>query len=143
MAGAAQNLKEMMWRRHRNPWSGWTRVALMPPLAIALWYHHWVALALCIIAIVTNPFWFGPPQSDGAWMTRAVDGEKIWLARADWLEKAVLLGPSVVFSFILIWALYVHDPVWTTISAVTAIGHKFLFLFYCVRIADQNPRDHA
>lgn len=132
------SLKEVMWVRHRNPWSGWSRVLVGIAMGHALWLHHWPYLVLACLAAITNPFWFPPPKSGKAWMTRAVDGERLWLARADWLDKAVMFGPSTILTFVLIWALYQQDAVWTALSGVTVVAHKFLFLFVCVRLADQE-----
>ena len=133
-----KKFSNIMWSRHRNPWSGWTRVAVGFAMGHALWLHHWPYLALTLLAAITNPFWFPPPKREGAWMTRAVDGERLWLGKADWLDKAVMFGPSTVLTFILIWALYSRVPLWTAITAITVVVHKFLFLFYCVRINDKK-----
>lgn len=134
------SLKELMWSRHRNPWSGWTRVLVGFAMGHALWLHDWTYLAITIVAVITNPFWFPAPKRDDAWMTRAVDGERLWLDQADWLDKSVFFGPSAVMSLVLIWALYLQDPIWSAIAGATVVIHKFLFLFFCVRLVDTVNR---
>jgi hypothetical protein len=31
-----------VWRRHANPWSGWTRVTVLPILVLAIWSRVWI-----------------------------------------------------------------------------------------------------
>jgi hypothetical protein len=140
---SARQLKETMWRRHRNPWSGWTRVPLGFLLGIALWYHSWIAIAVCALAAVTNPFWFPPPKSGDSWMTRAVDGEKIWLARAGRLERFLLLALPGVQGIPLIWALWMNQPVWTAYFAAWALAQKTAFVIWTADIARHTDYNRA
>ena len=45
-----------VWARHANPWSGWTRVAILPLFVLAIWSRAWlgwwalVPLALLVVA---------------------------------------------------------------------------------------------
>lgn len=76
-----------VWKRHANPWSGWTRVASLPLLAMAIWSRTWIgpwSLALVITVclwIWLNPRLFGKPKSLDNWMSQGVLGERIWLDR--------------------------------------------------------------
>lgn len=78
-----------VWDRHANPWSGWTRVATMPVLTIAIWSRVWlgwwslVPISLVVVWIWINPRLFPPPKSLDNWMSRGVLGERIWLAAED------------------------------------------------------------
>lgn len=80
-------LDEEGWARHANPWSGWTRFATLPLLALAgwsrVWIGHWWLLLLAILLawLWVNPRLFQPPANQDGWMTRAVFGEKLWAAR--------------------------------------------------------------
>lgn len=80
-------MDDAAWDRHTNPWSGWTRVATLPVLTIAIWSRVWIgywsllAIGICLIWIWINPRMFPKPASTKNWMSRGVLGERIWLAR--------------------------------------------------------------
>jgi hypothetical protein len=48
MADVFRSLERLMamddrvWRRHANPWSGWTRVTALPLLVLAIWSRVWI-----------------------------------------------------------------------------------------------------
>ena len=132
-----RQLSNIMWERHRTPWSGWTRVPIGFLLAGALWFHHWPLLAAAILLAITNPLWFSPPDRSDAFMTRAVDGERLWLGRVTLVEEAIVLGPVVVLSLVLIWALYVNAGIWALIAGLTVLVHKILFLIDCAGLPAQ------
>ena len=73
-------LSDRMWERHTNPWSGWTRVLIMPVLAYGLYTHNWWVLVGTAIWAVINPMVF--PKSDRIdnWMSKGVIGERIYYA---------------------------------------------------------------
>ena len=80
-------MDEATWARHANPWSGWTRVATLPLLVLALWSRAWIgpwwAAALVLVLLGwtwVNPRAFPPPRSTANWMSRGVLGERHWLA---------------------------------------------------------------
>ena len=79
-------MDEHAWQRHANPWSGWTRVAILPALTIALWSRVWIGwwsaipVAFLVVWIWINPRIFPPPKTHQAWISRGVQGERIWLA---------------------------------------------------------------
>ncbi len=81
----AMGMSDATWDRHANPWSGWTRVATMPLLTLALWSRTWLGwwslLPIMLVAlwIWVNPRLFPPPRSLDNWMSRGVLGERIWL----------------------------------------------------------------
>ncbi|MEM6491570.1 MAG: DUF6653 family protein [Pseudomonadota bacterium] len=74
------------WRRHANPWSGWTRVASGPLLFAAVWSAHgigwWSLVPIAAVTLWTwlNPRLFAPPAHYEAWVSRAVLGERAWIA---------------------------------------------------------------
>jgi len=75
------------WHRHMNPWSGWSRLSVLPLLVISIWSHIWIGwvsiipVLLVLIWTWLNPRLFGQPQSTDNWMSQGVMGERIWLAR--------------------------------------------------------------
>ena len=75
-AAAAFRLDAEGWARHANPWSGWTRFATLPLLALACWSRAWIGwwaalpLALLLAWLWLNPRAFPPPRRWDAWMSR-------------------------------------------------------------------------
>lgn len=76
-----------VWARHANPWSGWSRVSILPLLAIAVWSRVWIGwwalvpIMAMLIWTWLNPRLFPPPASTDNWMSKGVLGERIWLLR--------------------------------------------------------------
>lgn len=75
------------WKRHANPWSGWTRVPILPLLVLAIWSRVWIGWGalLPIIGLLlwtwVNPHLFPPPASTENWMSKGVLGERVWMNR--------------------------------------------------------------
>ena len=132
---------EIMWQRHRHPASGWTRYILAVLLGMAIWHHAWTAIVVLLLGVLTNPFWFPPPKTNGSFMTRAVDGERIWLARASFREKFMIIAIPSLQIFPMIWALWENEPIWTAFFTVMVLGGKTVFLAWTAEIAGQN-NDH-
>ncbi|MEM7709434.1 MAG: DUF6653 family protein [Pseudomonadota bacterium] len=79
-------MDDAAWRRHANPWSGWTRfLTTLPPLLLAIWSRVWlgwwalVPVALALFWIWANPRVFPEPARFDAWMSRAVLGERVFI----------------------------------------------------------------
>jgi hypothetical protein len=140
---SANELGELMWRRHRNPASGWTRFMLYPLLLVALWYHSWILIAVVVVASVTNPFWFPPPRSGESFMTRAVDGERIWLARKNRLERFLFLVLPGIQMAPLVWALWTNHLAWSTYFVLWTLAQKITFVMWTAEIARGANYDRA
>ena len=103
-----------VWARHANPWSGWSRVSILPLLAVAVWSRVWIGwwalLPIGAVLIWTwlNPRLFPPPASTNNWMSKGVLGERIWLLR----------GKDA--------ALAHHVPVVRALTIATSTGAVFL-----------------
>jgi hypothetical protein len=75
------------WMRHANPLSVWTRFAVLPLLALAIWSREWigwwslVAVALALVFMMVNPMLFPRPRSTRNWTSKGVFGERIWADR--------------------------------------------------------------
>ena len=85
---AAMAMSDGAWARHANPWSVWTRVPILPLLALAVFSRVWIGwwCLVPIIALVSwtwlNPRAFPPPASTESWASRVTLGERLWLDRA-------------------------------------------------------------
>jgi hypothetical protein len=73
------NLEAWFWRRHANPRSGWLRVPVGAVIVYAVYRRDARLLAGALVWTVCNPFVFPPPETDEAWMTRAVLAERWWV----------------------------------------------------------------
>lgn len=126
-------LDEEGWARHANPWSGWTRFATLPLLALAGWSrvwigHWWLAILAVLCAwLWINPRLFAPPRHWNAWITRGVLGERLWLARDTVpvpprhrrLPK-VLSGVALAGFALMIWGVVVLGT-WPTLAGMAVV----------------------
>ncbi|MDJ0821808.1 MAG: hypothetical protein QNJ09_08380 [Paracoccaceae bacterium] len=112
-------MDDATWRRHANPWSGWTRLLTALPLfALAVWSRVWlgwgalVPVALALAWIWWNPRAFAEPANFDSWMSRAVLGERIFLehreevAPGHRMAARVLSWASLPGLAVFIWGLY-------------------------------------
>lgn len=130
-----------VWSRHANPWSGWTRVPILPALALAVWSRVWLGWwCLAIIAVLLVWIWFNPrvfpkPESTDNWMSRGVIGERVWLNRkkisipthhahwAIWLSVVSGLGVLPI-----VWGLWQLE-IWPLLLGLAlTVGGKLWFL---------------
>ena len=75
------------WMRHANPRSVWTRFAVVPLLAPAIWSRAWIGwyslipIALALTWMVVNPLFFAVPRSTRNWASKGVFGERVYAER--------------------------------------------------------------
>ncbi len=130
-----------IWTRHANPWSGWTRMPILPALALAIWSRAWIGWAsLAIIAVLLVWIWINPrvfpkPKSTDNWMSRGVIGERVWLNR-----KAVPIPThhgrwAIMLSVIsgigimpLAWGLWQFEVWPVLLGLILIMGGKLWFL---------------
>ena len=72
---------ETTWKRHSNPWSGWTRILTYPLVYVPFWNRSWKQGAAVAAWFAANPFIFPAPKDDSSWATRSVLGEQLWTAK--------------------------------------------------------------
>ncbi len=62
-------LSDERWMQHSNPWSVWTRLVILPLLALAVWSHVWIGwyslvpVALLLFWTWINPRFFNKPKT--------------------------------------------------------------------------------
>lgn len=134
-------MDDVTWARHSNPLSGWSRVSILPLLASAVWSRDWWgwhsvwAIILVLAWTWANPRMFGPPQSNDAWMTQGVLGERIWMARSthpiplhhDHTTRLLNMFAGLGV-FILAIGLWMLDFGLTIAGLSVAMGAKLWFL---------------
>ncbi|MEM9010797.1 MAG: DUF6653 family protein [Pseudomonadota bacterium] len=143
-----------VWERHANPWSAWTRLPIGPLLILAIWARDWIG-AWCLLPIGAllvwtwlNPRAFPPPASTRSWASRAVMGERVWLARGEVAiprHHAVWAGLLSVLPVLglppLVWGRWQLEIWPTLLGAVLLIGPKLWFLDRMVWLFD-DMADH-
>ncbi len=135
-------MDEESWRRHANPWSGWSRVAVLPALSAALWSRQWLdgwavaaLVALVVMFTAINPRLFGPPKSTASWMTQGVLGEKLWVEsdknRLPIHHRRVIAVLNVANGagfLALLVGLWWLNPTLTLSGLVLSMGAKLWFM---------------
>ncbi len=119
-AGAERlmGMDDRVWRRHANPWSGWTRMlTTLPFLVLAIWSRVWIGWwALLVVAVALLWIWWNPrafpePRRFDNWMSKGVLGERVFLEHREEVaahhrRAAYVLGwLSVPGSVVMVWGL--------------------------------------
>ena len=110
----AFGMSDEVWSRHANPWSVWTRFAILPLLVPAVWSRVWIGWwAVVPVAVLCAWAWLNPrafprPRTTRTWASKAVLGERVWLER-----KKVPIPPA-------------HRAAPHLLSALSALGLPFL-----------------
>lgn len=147
MADLLQRMEQMMgmddavWTRHASPWSVWTRIPILPVLALAIWSRVWlgwwclVPIAALMVWIYFNPRVFPAPSHLNAWASKGVLGERVFLARktnpipphhVTWgLLLSVVAGIGLIPLIYGLWAL---DLWLVVLGLVITVGGKLWFL---------------
>ena len=137
----AHRMDDAAWARHASPWSVWTRVPILPLLALAVWSRVWIGwwavlpVALLLTWTWVNPRAFPPPHSTANWASRAVLGERLWLARHEVpvparhrLLPRLLNGVSAAGGVLLLYGLG-WLVAWAALAGLAvALMGKFWFL---------------
>jgi hypothetical protein len=134
-------MSEDTWARHANPWSVWTRFTVLPLVIAAVWSRVWIgAWAWIPVLLVSlwawlNPRLFPKPRSTENWASRAVLGERLWLARRETpIPKHHRLMPHLLSSIsalglpFLVWGLWKLNPWPTAIGTLLVYAGKVWFL---------------
>ncbi|MEL6235298.1 MAG: DUF6653 family protein [Pseudomonadota bacterium] len=148
-------MTDAVWERHTNPWSFWTRLPILPLIALAIWSRGWIGV-WCLIPVAglliwtwLNPRAFPAPTRTGSWYARAVIGERIWLeskrvpipqhhaAWAGGLSLAALAGVPP-----LAWGLLEYDAFAVLLGLCLAILPKLWFLDRMVWLTDDVAPRH-
>ena len=140
-AASMMKMDESVWARHANPWSGWSRVSILPLLSVAIWSRVWlgwgalVPTVLVLLWTLINPRLFPVPQSTENWMSRGVIGEQLWLDRAKLhlpdhhLRMARLLGTATfIGTLILVYGLIILDLRFALAGLATTMLLKLWFI---------------
>jgi hypothetical protein len=143
-------MNDEVWTRHANPWSVWTRVAILPLFVLAVWSRVWLGWwALVPITALAAWTWFNPrafprPRSTMNWASRAVLGERVWLnSRAVPIpqhhRRAAMILTVISASGVtpLAWGLATFDLCPTMLGATLIAFGKLWFVDRMVWLYDE------
>lgn len=129
-----------VWRRHANPLSVYSRMLILPALALAVWSRVWIGgwallpVALVLVWTWVNPRFFAPPAHLDSWAARGVLGEQVFLRRRADLPGhhrrwAVGLGAAAVPGVLWLgWGLWRLDLQGAIAGVILAMLPKLWFL---------------
>jgi len=141
------DLTDAFWRRHANPKSGWSRTLTLPAILYAVYRRDRRLLAAALAFTLVNPVLFAPPETDDAWMTRAVLAERWWTEERDravvGLSYPSVLNVANVFTAgYAVLAAYRWQPLRTALAGAATLALKFWFVAALVRrYEDRAPSD--
>ena len=72
-------MRRVVFARHANPWSAWSRWATTPLILLPVWRRSWRDAAGVGVWFAVNPVLFPAPADLSAWSTRAMLGEEQWI----------------------------------------------------------------
>ena len=149
----AMRMSDATWQRHVNPWSGWTRVATLPLLALAVWSRVWIGwwallpAAIVLFWVWLNPRLFPVPKSTDNWMSEGVLGERVWLANqpgtiSDRHRRVVrtLVGISAAGSIVFLLGLLLLNLTMTLVGMSIAMLAKLWLVDRMVWILEDQNR---
>ena len=126
--------KTEVWQRTIDPKSKILCIALGYVFLLSVWNHSWPWMILCLILLLTTPFWFAPPEDQTQWLTVACEGEKIWLDKADRDQKIIRFGVGGFLFALLSISLWRHWLFLSVLLIVILSIFKLIFLMFAHNI---------
>lgn len=138
---------DTFWRRHSNPWSGWTRLFIGPVLIAAIYQRNWRLLAGTIVFAIVNPVLFPEPERSDDWMSRGVLAERYWFEsghRTFGLSFPTILNTlNVPISLLTVYTATRKKPLLTVLGTATAMVLKLWFVNELVSYREAMEDDDA
>ncbi|AJF24708.1 DUF6653 family protein [Haloarcula sp. KBTZ06] len=137
------SVRDWFWSRHSNPKSGWSRVPTGAVIVYAVYQRRWRLLTAALLWTAINPILFAPPDTEDAWMTRAVLAERWWLREQD-NGTMGLDYPNVcntggaLASTIALYAAWRRRPVSAAAATLAMSGLKLWWLREIVQQYDKR-----
>ncbi|MEM8553743.1 MAG: DUF6653 family protein [Pseudomonadota bacterium] len=154
----AENMMRMSdddWLRHANRWSVYTRIPILPALALVWWLRDplgwgtWVLTLAFILWAYWNPRAFPVPKRRDTWPALGTFGERVFLDRArrpiPRHHAAWAHGLTVVTALglaPLVYGLWVYDIWAVLLGLVVSVGGKVWFVDRMVGLYRDMARDH-
>ncbi len=143
VAGIPEQFEEQFWSRHSNPNSGWTRVPSGALIVYAVYRRNWRLLGAALVWTVINPLLFSPPETEDAWMTRAVLAEKWWIREQAnptvGLDYPNICNTAGALGFVYaLYAAWRQSPRGAALGVMASIGLKLWWLRVLVARYDRR-----
>ena len=120
---------DTFWKRHESPSSVWWFVLMYPVFVLTI-YRRSRPLGGCLcLSLALNLFVVSPPETEDAWATQVVRGERVWLEQGilsstDSLLLTTLGGVVHLYTF---RAALHRRPVRTAVGTVVSLILMLLF----------------
>lgn len=120
------------WTRHANPWSVYTRMAIIPLAVVAIWSRDWIGwwslvpIGLLVVWAVVNPYAFPPVHEPRGWASKGIHGERIQMDRHTPIPKhhkkafTLIMPIAIVGGLIMTWGLYALE-IWPTVFGASLL----------------------
>ncbi|MFC6940083.1 DUF6653 family protein [Salinirubellus sp. GCM10025818] len=131
---------EIFWEPHASPRSVWPLVAAYPVLILAVYRRSRPLLVGVLVSVVTNLLVVSPPETDDAWATRVVLGERVWLERVltSSPRDLGLIGVGAAVHLYAVRAAVRRQPVRTAVGTAASMALMFLFFGRMVRLYEEH-----
>lgn len=140
-AERGMGMDDAVWTRHANRWSVWTRIPILPALALSIWARDWIGwwclvpMGLLVAWAFINPKAFPAPSTLDHWASKGVMGERLFLARKTvpipaHHQRAALALTWVSVSGLppLIYGLWAYDIFAVLCGLALTVGGKIWFV---------------
>lgn len=137
LAQSGMFMDDTAWARRANPWSVYSRMTILPLMALAVWSRVWlgwwalVPVVACLIWTWLNPRLFAQPSRSEGWAAEGTFGERLFMeaASAEVPEHhrravAILTAANVAGAVLLGYGLVALDPWITLWGLTTTMGAK-------------------
>lgn len=118
---------ESLWNRHESPVSVWGLVLTYPVFVAAVYRRSRRLGGVLVLSLAANLFVVSPPETDDAWATRVVRGERAWLDRGATASDSLLVGVGGLVNLYTLRAAVHRRPVRTTAGVLASMTLTFLF----------------
>ncbi len=134
-------MDDAAWDRHANPWSLYSRIPILPFLALAIWSRDWIGwwclvpIGLVVIWTWANPRAFPKPDRFDTWAAKGTRGERVFLARHEtpipehhrkWALALTWVSAAGLPFFV--WGLWVFDLSAVICGVALMLGGKIWFV---------------
>jgi hypothetical protein len=132
--------RRALFARHCNPCSAWTRWASTPLTLVPPWTRRWSHAVLLAAWLAVNPFIFGKPAHEGAWSTRAMLGEELWISRRPRDAAMFVSALTSAASLSAVISARPHRPVPAAIATVVQMALTLVYWEQMVRYFERETQ---
>ncbi len=93
--------------------------------------------------LAVNPFVFGKPAQQGAWSTRAMLGEELWISRRPRDAATVVSGLTSAAAVVAVVAARRHRLLPAAIATALQMSLTLIYWEQMVRYLERDPQDPA